>query len=177
MSCHYSNTKLATDLKTIRRYKYKGFTLIELLVVIVIFGIVSTVTLFAFGDFGASRKAKVTAEQFGAYIKLLQQRAILEISTFGIHIVPTGYETFYLDPDSTWKPMPPNSFFHGQAIPKKVIIFLQSPNQRSNRAPDIIINPSGNMTPFQLFFGTQEHPQLINLLGKHSGEIIIQDLP
>ena len=155
----------------------RGFTLIELLIVILIIGIVSSVTLYAFGDFGASRKAKVAAEQFTSYLKLLEQRAILETNTFGININLGGYETYRLDNHSKWSPMPQNSFFHWQAFPEKVVIHLQSPIQNHTKRPDIIISPSGDITAFKLYFGTQGEPQLIQLVGKHNGDIILQNVP
>lgn len=155
----------------------RGFTLIELLIVIVIIGIVSSVTLYAFGDFGASRKATVAAEQFTSYLKLLEQRAILETSTFGINITPAGYETYRLDNASKWSQMPKNSFFHWQAFPAKVLVQLQSTIQNHTKRPDIIINPSGDMTAFKLFFGTRGEPELIQLIGKHNGDIVLQNVP
>ena len=155
----------------------RGFTLIELLIVIVIIGIVSTVTLYAFGDFGASRKAKMAAEHFTSYLKLLEQRAILETSTFGININPAGYETYQLDTHSQWKPMPQNSFFHWQSFPAKIKVQLESPIQNHTKNPDIIINPSGGMTPFKLTFGTEGNPQLIQILGKHNGDMVLQNAP
>lgn len=155
----------------------RGFTLIEILIVIVIIGIVSTVTLYAFGDFGASRKAKMAAEQFVSYLKLVEQRAILETSTFGININQTGYETYQLNNNSKWSPGPKNSFFHWQALPKKVIVTLQSPHQNHTKKPDIIIVPTGGMSTFKLFFGTQAAPQLILLIGKHNGDIILEYTP
>src|SRR3990167_923402 len=155
----------------------RGFTLIELLIVIVIIGIVSSVTLYAFGDFGASRKARVAAEQFTSYLKLLEQRAILETSTFGININLNGYGTYRLNNDSKWSQMPQNSFFHWQAFLEKVIVHLESPIQNHNKKPDIIINPSGDMTAFKLFFGTRGDPQFILLVGKHNGDIVFWNRP
>lgn len=155
----------------------RGFTLIELLIVIVIIGIVSTVTLYAFGDFGASRKARVAAEQFASYLKLVEQRAILETTTFGITINPAGYATYRLDNQSKWNPMPQNNFFHGQSFPTQVVIHVQSLAQKNHKTPDIIINPSGDMSAFILFFGTKTNPQLIQLIGKHNGDIVLQNAP
>ena len=94
-----------------------GFTLIELLIVIVIISIISTVTLYAFGDFGAGRKAKAAAEQFIVYTKLLEQQAILETKTFSLKINSTGYDTYFLDNASRWSPMPQRGYFHQQARP------------------------------------------------------------
>lgn len=155
----------------------RGFTLIELMIVLVIIGIVSTATLYAFGDFGTSRKAKVAAEQFVSYLKLLEQRAILETSTLGIKINPAGYETYRLENGAQWKRMPRTDFFHEQRFPTKITVLLQSSIQHQIKTPDIMINPSGDMTTFQLYFGTQRTPHLIQLIGQHNGDITLQHTP
>ena len=154
-----------------------GFTLIELLIVIVIIGIITTVTLYAFGDFGASRKAKATAEQFIVYTKLLEQQAILETKTFALKINSTGYDTYFLDNASKWSPMPQRGFFHQQSLPSTVLMYLDSPHQNHTARPDIIVNSAGELTPFTLYFGTQKKPQLIHLEGKHNGDISLQNIP
>lgn len=155
----------------------RGFTLIEILIVIVIIGIISGLSIYALGDFGASRKATVTAEHFKSYLALLQQRAILEARSFGISVQPTGIQTYALDETLHWVPMSNKSFFHWQAFPSRVVVSSSKGGSWSAAHPAIIINPSGNMTPFQLFFGTTNNPKLINVSGKNNGEIIYRKSP
>ncbi|MFC7780596.1 type II secretion system minor pseudopilin GspH [Legionella taurinensis] len=149
----------------------RGFTLIEILVVIVITGIILSVTLLAFGDFGAGRKAVVSAEHFASYVKLVQHRAILEVNTLGININRNGYETFRFEQGLRWQPMPKNSLFHWQAFPKHVVVSLKAAIRNRDNRPDIVINPSGDMSPFELVFGTAETPRLVVLTGEHNGEL------
>src|SRR6185436_13052386 len=121
-----------------------GFTLIELLIVILIIGIITSVTLLSIGDFGQTREVKTTAEQFLAYIKLVQQKAILEIATLGIMINHAGYETYrYLNDNKTWQPLPKKSLIFHRFFPKKLIVTLQNKLKNTNQEPDIIISPSG----------------------------------
>lgn len=152
----------------------RGFTLIEILVVLVIIGISLSFTLLAFGDFGAGRKAVVSAEQFSAYIKLVQQRAILEVNTLGINVNSEGYETFRFEKASTWQPMPKNSLFHWQSFPKNVLVTLKSAIRNRTKRPDIIINPSGDMSPFTIQFGTPAQPNLALLYGQHNGLLTLE---
>lgn len=149
----------------------RGFTLIEILVVIVITGIILSVTLLAFGDFGAGRKAVVSAEHFASYVKLVQHRAILEVNTLGININRNGYETFRFEQGLRWQPMPKNSLFHWQPFPKHVVVSLKAAIRNRDNRPDIVINPSGDMSPFELTFGTPEKPRLAVLIGGHNGDI------
>ncbi|WP_131781721.1 type II secretion system minor pseudopilin GspH [Legionella gresilensis] len=147
----------------------RGFTLIEILVVILIIGIIASVALFAFGDFGTSRRIKLTAEQFSAYLKLVQQRAILEMVTLGVTINNEGYET-YRHSNNSWQSMPKNSLIFHRFFPKDTVITLKA-QLKNNIGPNIIITPSGSMTEFTLIFGTSAEPNIITLIGKHNGAL------
>ncbi|KTD09496.1 type II secretion system minor pseudopilin GspH [Legionella jamestowniensis] len=147
----------------------KGFTLIEILVVLVIIGITLGFALLAFGDFGASRRVMITAEQFTNYLKLLQHRAIIEMKPFGLTINQNSYQTFRYEQES-WKPMSAKSIFKPQIFPDNLVVKFQSP--KSNRKyPDIIVNASGDMTAFTLYFGTIQKPNMVTLVGNHNGQI------
>lgn len=149
----------------------RGFTLIEILVVILIIGISTAVAMLAFGDFGAGRKAIVTAEHFKAYIKLVQQRAILEMNTLGINIKSNGYETLRFSDNLSWHPITNSSLFRWQSFPPNVKVTFRN---KMRTAPDLVINPSGDMTPFALNFGVEGEPDMITLIGDDNGELYLQ---
>ncbi|WP_419421013.1 type II secretion system minor pseudopilin GspH [Legionella sp. D16C41] len=151
----------------------EGFTLIELLVVILIIGIIASAALFSFGDFGTGRRVKLNAEQFRAYIKLVQQRAILEMTTLGININNEGYETFRYS-DNNWQSMPKNSLIFHRFFPKDVVISLQN-NLKDRTGPSIIVTPAGNMTEFRLIFGTPTEPNIVTLTGKYNGVLTLDN--
>lgn len=151
----------------------RGFTLIELLIVIVIIGITSSVALLAFGDFGGGRNVLASAEQLVSYIKLLQQRAILENTTTGLTLDNTGYTTWRLIAGKTWQIMPNNSLFHKHFFPKNTILFFNQAHHSRLKSPDIIIDSSGDMTEFTMTLGTLSHQSLITISGKHNGKLTI----
>jgi len=153
----------------------RGFTLIEVLVVIIIISIITTASLMAFGDFGASRKATVFAEQFASYVKLVRQRAILEMSTFGINVSNEGYETLRYEEGITWQARSKTSLFRWQNFPANVLVVLKSELKNNDKSPDILIQSSGDMTPFTASFGTKAKPEQTILIGQHNGDILIKD--
>jgi len=153
----------------------RGFTLIELLVVILIMGIISGMTLYAFGDFGAARKIKASAEQFVAYIQLIQQRAVLEGNTFGITLTTQGYQTYRLNHGAEWQPMPQRSFFHLQKFPSDSSIELPSPQKNQSNTPTIIISPSGEISRFKFFIGSSGNPHLFQVVAKNQRVLIMNN--
>ncbi|WP_256597232.1 type II secretion system protein GspH [Legionella hackeliae] len=121
--------------------------------------------------FGASRRVVTTAEQFSSYIKLLQHRAIVEMKPLGITITQDRYQTFRFE-QGTWKPMPEKTVFHTQYFPSNFVVNLQKTGAKiSNKNPDIVVNASGDMTPFILNFGTSQKPKLATLVGNYNGQI------
>jgi general secretion pathway protein H len=151
----------------------RGFTLIEILVVVLIIGITIGFAMLAFGDFGASRKAVLNAEQFSAYVKLVQQQAIIEGNSLGISVSSGGYSTFRFE-NGSWKPMPAKGIFHNRNFPDNVFAIMKS-NLKNNRFnPDIIIDSSGETSLFAIDFGTSQKPDVITLVNKGRGQLVMQ---
>ena len=150
-----------------------GFSLIEILVVLLIIVITLGFTLLAFGDFGGKRRITIAAEQFTNYIKLVQQQAVLETGTLGIFIDNNGYQVKRLDQSNHWIAMPSKSIFHHQSFPDNLVLTKkQVENNLSD--PAIIINASGDTTPFTFDFGTQKQPSLITLHASSSGFLTLK---
>ena len=154
----------------------QGFTLIEILVVILIVGITLGFALMAFGDFGEKRRIIVAAEQFNAYVKLVQQQAILETSTLGINIHKNGYQILRFQPPDKWVFMSSRSIFHDQYFPRGLVINLRN-NTKKRGNPTIIINSSGDMTAFTLDFGSTTQAAMMTLVGTRSGTLHLSKSP
>ena len=151
----------------------RGFTLIEILVIVLIIGITAGMALLAYGDFGASRRITTAAEQLSAYIELLQQKAILETNTLGIKFQKKAYLTYQLKEGKNWQLFSQNTLFHQRLLPEKTVISIQSKKELGN--PDIIVYPSGDISPFVLTLGTDSQRNLIRLQGNSNGELILNN--
>lgn len=148
-----------------------GFTLIEILVVLTIIAITLSMTFLAFGDFGASRRIAVEAEQLQNMIKLAQQQAILESGTLGMYINQNGYEVYRFIPPSTWEPISRRNIFKPHRFPDDTSLRLRLPFKPPAKVPDIIINATGDLTPFTLELGTSRKPALIRLTAQQNGNL------
>ncbi len=149
--------------------KSSGFTLIEILVVVFIVGITLGFALLAFGDFGSKRRIFLSAEQFVNYVKFVQQRAILGTSTLGITVHQNSYQTLYFQPPKTWQTLSQNTF----SFPSNAIVMLET-NKKSSESPQIIINSTGDMTPFTLTFGSTNEENIAEVIGKDNGNVFLK---
>lgn len=147
----------------------KGFTLIEILIVIVIIGITIGFALIAFGDFGESRRILFSAEQLASTLKLAQQQAILETSTLGLRIDNKSYQILKFQNPSNWAPISNKGIFKMTYFPKNTVLTLKTDYRGPPGSPSIIINASGEMTPFTLGFGTNKDTIMTLLTGTHDG--------
>lgn len=149
----------------------QGFTLIEILVVILIVGITLGFALLSFGDFGGQRRIIMAAEQFVNDVKLAQQQAILGTDTLGIHINQTHYEVMRFKAPKHWQAVA-NGFFHPQKFPKNAVVHLENKGILSGE-PQIIINASGDMTPFKLIFRSLNKIDVVEVVGEHNGDVMV----
>lgn len=149
----------------------KGFTLIEILIVIVIIGITIGFALIAFGDFGESRRILFSAEQLASTLKLAQQQAILETSTLGLRIDNNGYQILKFQNPSSWVPISNKGIFKFTYFPKNTVLTFKTNTKFSPNSPAIIINASGEMTPFTLGFSTNKETVMTLLIGNRDGSL------
>lgn len=149
----------------------QGFTLIEIMVVIVIVGITVGFALLSFGDFGESKRILFAAEQLTNNLRLAQQQAILETSTLGLRIDNSGYQILQLQNNSEWRQISNKGIFKTINFPKNTYITLTNTKSFSLKTPAIIINASGELTPFVLNFGSTKANKVASLEGKRNGDL------
>lgn len=159
-------------LKLVIGMQNKGFTLIEILVVILIIGITIGFTLLSFGDFGVSRRITMTAEQLVNYVKLTRQQAILASATYGIQVDQSGYQMLRFQAPHSWQPLSHEAIFKHQPFPKHTVVQFANKVLMADH-PQIVINPTGDLTPFVLYLGTKSQPKLVTIVGEDNGTITL----
>lgn len=152
--------------------KNSGFSLVEILVVVLILGIMMSIAVMAFGDFGHSRQVLACAQQFENYLKLVRQQAILQASPLGIELHPHSYQVVQFSSDGLWVPVINSPIFKVQYIPKNTTLVLEpSTNHKNN--PAIMIDTSGDLTPFTLHFLSEKQHRIATVLGTFNGSITL----
>lgn len=150
----------------------KGFTLIELLIVLIIIGITVGFALIAFGDFGASRRIVLTMEQFANTLELAKQQAILEGSTLGLRVDHNSYQLFKFQAPAQWVSLANQTVFKKHYFPDHAFIQFKSSRLLSiSSAPNVIINSSGEISPFTLTAGSSKNKPLTVLVVNSDGKI------
>lgn len=120
-----------------------GFSLIELLVALLIIGIIITITVLSFGDFGKSYDFRFQLERLGDNIELLQEKAILENSLYGIALNSKGYSSYYYDEKAGFKPLKRiKPIYFEKSLTLKTSL-------NNNIKPNILLSSTGLITPFK----------------------------
>ena len=153
--------------------KISGFTLIELLVVLVIIGITMTFALTSFGDFGAHRRLLMSAERFKQQLKLLEHQAILESTTMGVDFTKNHYRVLRQLSCNAWQPINNNAIYREHHFPAHTRVEFIGPKQH----PSIIINSSGDMTPFTMRLTLPHQQSAIYIKGTADGDVRVESLP
>lgn len=146
--------------------------MVEILVVLLIFGITLSLALMVFGDFGARRRVVFASEQFVNYIKLVQQQAVLEMSTLGIRVNQSTYQALRFDPFSGWRMFPANGIFRQHAFPASTELRFH-PSISSGNGPELVMNESGDITPFHLSVELN-HEVVASIDGLHNGTLLME---
>jgi len=73
---------------------------------------------------------------------------------------------------NTWSPLK-SRLFNQQHFPKPIEVHFIAATKKSNNAT-IIINGSGDMTAFEITFGSSKDPNVASVIGKSNGFITVQ---
>ncbi len=147
------------------------------MIIIVILAITITFALLAFGDFGQTRHIKAEAQHIASLIKLAEQQAILQPGVYGVRFSAHGYQfyRFVQDPQthrSDWHVIKRDRLFAYHNLGKAITLKINNgQNNLNENHPQIIINNSGDITPFTLDIGKTNQPALFQLNAAANGDV------
>lgn len=164
----------------------QGFTLLELLVVIIIISIASTIIVLKAGTYYYSaQRAEFFAKEMASMIALAKNQGIFSMDVLGFQISSGQYEVVRLDEgnEPSWKPLgATDSFWAARNIPADMMVTVQvdNPNQANlfqniPLAPQIIIMPSGELTPFTITIHKQGSARTYMIQGTATGNIQVNE--
>lgn len=164
-----------------------GFTLIELLVVILIIGLVSGIIVLKTGSFYLSgKRSEVFARELTAMLGLARSQAIFSLDTIGLRMSGNEYRFLWLDntpQGSSWKPLGDKDvFWRARPIPGDTIVTVSVQRSKpgsflqDNTAPQIVIMPSGELTPFTISIHKTGSGQIFRITGKYGGKISMKEM-
>lgn len=137
------------------RTNKSGFTLIEILVVVVILGITASVAMLAFGNFGEDERIEAEAERFAQKLKLVRHHAILEATPYAIEVSQKRYSIYTFSAPNLWQEVS-SPRLKPHTFPQKISASLTLVSSSKGRR--IVIQPSGEITPFILNFSPLGKP-------------------
>lgn len=141
----------------------RGFTLIELLVVLVILGSLIGLTVLSTGLAGPARELRNEAERLAGLIGVLAEEAVLDNREYGLQLTQEAYQVLQYDPVSgRWQALADEPHrlpawaelsveLEGEAL--ELPLPVGSEKARKNRAPQLLILSSGELSPFRLRLG------------------------
>lgn len=156
-----------------------GFTLIEMLVVLLIISIVATVAMLALGNTINDQQIKNSGQRLSNMISAVEEQAILEPNIYGLLINAKGYgfEKFVpVNGKKQWVLITTDNLlsFRNWPTGTQINLTLSDNASASDNTPQIIISPSGDVTPFILQLGNSK--PLMSIQVEASGKVVQKNL-
>ena len=169
---------LSSHIKHGRRGSTRGFTLIELLIVIVIISIISSVAVISI-RFNQNKNLETFSHQLANLFNLAEEEAMLRPATLGFALLKNNYQFYeYNENKKTWLPLSdPRLGLHSIPGNTQIILKVHDKTIEANGKPEIIISPSGDISPFILLIGKTDNEAQYQVSAKANGEIQSAPLP
>ncbi len=154
-----------------------GFTLLEILVVLILLGIILSVAVLSVGG-SKEREIEQEVQRMVQLIHLAKEEAILNQQELAVKFSPNAYEFLRLE-DENWIPYTDNRLFYQREFGEEYELRLLqdgiSVSLQEEDAGRILLLSSGEMTPFELYFGLFNSESRYHLIGNALGEITVEN--
>ncbi|WP_434939498.1 type II secretion system minor pseudopilin GspH [Shewanella sp. HL-SH8] len=173
-----------------QKYRQSGFTLLEVLLVALLMGLAAAAVTLSMGSAGPEQELKKQAQRFMATVELVLDETVLSGQFIGIVVDESAYQFVYYK-DAKWEPIEQDKLLSVHDLAPGMTLnlvldgmpldqedeqqdswfdepFIDEPSaedKKKNPEPQILLFPSGEMTPFELNFSiNDENRQPIDVL-------------
>jgi general secretion pathway protein H len=152
-----------------------GYTLIEILIVLLIIGIITGIAVITINR-SETKQMETLAQDINNLLSLASEEAMLRPATLGLAFTPTTYQFYVSQEDRNhrhiWDPIkkPPLNL-HNFSGNIKITIKINGRELPLNGQPQIIINASGDISPFILLLGKNKGAPLYQVVETPDGSI------
>lgn len=165
-----------------------GFTLLEVLVVIVIIGVITSMAVISVKVLGGDHEMEQEAERLQAILVQVREEATLQSRDLGLRVDETSFE--FLEYDSRmerWRAVLGDPLLRERTLPDGLRLALrlegrsakleprQPETDRDPIFPQVILQASGDLTPFDLLFSRDGTKEQRRLSGTPEGRIEVHD--
>lgn len=165
-----------------------GFTLLEVLVVIVIIGVITSMAVISVKVLGGDHEMEQEAERLQALLTQVREEATLQSRDLGLRVDETSFE--FLEYDSRmerWRAVVGDPLLRERTLPQGLRLALrledratkleprQPETDRNPIFPQVILQASGDLTPFDLVFSRDGTKEQRRLSGTPEGRIEVHD--
>lgn len=152
----------------------KGFTLLEILIVIVIIGIAATTVMFTITP-NQRKQSENLSQQLINLITLAEQEALLRPATLGLGFNKNSWQFYEFKPKeknhkSTWVTLT-TSPLNPRNLPNNLQVRVKLNNEIAAAQPQIIISPSGDVSPFIILIGPIGKTPFYQISETNNGEL------
>jgi general secretion pathway protein H len=158
----------------------RGFTMIEMLVVILIIGIIVNLVAVNLGGNRSLDQLETEVQRFRSLTELALEEALLRTEIIGIEVEDDAYR-FMRRADKTWETIDDN-LFRDRNLPESLRLKLATEatttygSKQTDKTPDIILLPSGELTPFELVFSSSVIDDRFRITGEATGKLSLEHI-
>jgi general secretion pathway protein H len=165
-----------------------GFTLLEVLVVIVIIGILTSMAVISVNVLGGDHEMQQEAERLQAILLQSREDAIMQSRDLGMRLDETDYEFLEYDGRTgKWVAVENDPLLRARTLPEGLRLGLrvedravqlktmQPATDRDPISPQIVLQASGELAPFDLLLSRDGTDQQRRISGTLEGTIEVHD--
>jgi general secretion pathway protein H len=165
-----------------------GFTLLEVLVVVVIIGIITSMAVISVNVLGGDHQMQQEAERLQAILLQAREDAMLQSRDLGLRVDETSFEFLEYDGRTDrWRAVLGDPLLRERTLPEGLRLALrledrsvkleprQPETDRNPIQPQVILQASGDLAPFDLLFSRDGTREQRRLSGTLEGDVELHD--